>query len=125
MCRSGSKPSGNIIGFSVIRIRIRHVTLMRIRIQVSKMMQIHADPDSQHCRTVPVLVACPKNTMMLGLKSNKIYVQNIMKLNTKYAKLSVILYRGSQTYLFRIEKKKKTGILQSLRSELESAFSKK
>jgi hypothetical protein len=32
-----------------IRMRIRIFSLMLMWIQVTKMMQIHADPDPQHC----------------------------------------------------------------------------
>jgi hypothetical protein len=91
-----------------MRIRIRHITLMRIRIQVSKMMQIHADPDPQHRRTVTVLVACPKNKMMLGLKSNKIYLQNIKKLIPGIQ--NCLLFCIEDPKLIYLESKK-TGIL--------------
>ena len=38
-----------ILLFTLMRIRILHFAIIRIRIWLSKIMQIHADPDPQHC----------------------------------------------------------------------------
>ena len=55
-----------ILLFTLMRIRILHFAIIRIRIWLSKMMQIHADPDPQHCERYLHFFS-PNNSFTFGL----------------------------------------------------------
>ncbi len=48
-----------------MQIRFHLVTLMRFRIQVTKMMRIQADPDPQHCLLYKLLTLTPAKAVQL------------------------------------------------------------